>query len=157
MALMCYQFVVSSLMAGFGLKNEFIHRTQITSSMILLADIPLSGCTGYYMGSTLDHVELRPLRALQHYATTWLVYDVLVSLPWHLLLRMTRQAWVQQSTFGNALYAIQLLRWATIHSRPSFLSVASLKQLKYSKREIISFVIFISVHLCLYCLSAMYQ
>lgn len=112
-------FIVAPLTAGFAVRGLLVNIMQGVSTTFLLLDIIVSALTGFNQGSTMDHIELGALRAVCHYAKSWLLYDVVTSLPWHFVLaNLGGLTSVAESAFGQALYAPQVRIFASARCCP---------------------------------------
>ena len=146
LAIMGVLLIVVPLKAGFLLDHWALDAFQVISSTILFMDIAITFVTGYQIGKTLDFVELDVKKVVYHYTTTWLLFDVVLSLPWRLLTpQFLGNHWVVTTPeILNAMPILALMRTPAIMRRSSFFSY-DIMQIKYSKRAIISFVVFILV------------
>lgn len=137
-----YIFILVPLKAGFQVKTSAFHYLHLFNSICLFADIVFSFLVGYQVGQTSDLIERRWLPLIHHYLVYWLLYDLLTSLPWELVLpEVIGKTWLTETeAVANALPLIQIFRYLTIAKRRSLFSISSL-HMKYSQRNMLSFVL----------------
>lgn len=139
---MLYIFILVPLKAGFQVTTDAFTYLHLFNSVCLFADIVMTFFVGYQVGQTSDLIERRWFPVVRHYVMYWLLYDVLTSLPWEVVLpTFIGKTWLTETTeFAMALPLIQILRYLTIAKRRSLFSIASL-HMKYSQRNMLSFVL----------------
>lgn len=139
---MLYIFLLVPLKAGFQVQTAAFQYLHIFNSVCLFLDIAVSFLVGYQVGKTSDLIERRWLPVLRHYLTYWMLYDVLTSLPWELLLpHLIGKTWITETRdVATALPLIQILRYLTIAKRRSLFSISSL-HMKYAQRNMLSFLL----------------
>lgn len=149
---MLYICVLVPLKAGFQVETAIFTYMHILNSVCLFSDIVVSLFVGYQLGQTSDLIERRWLQVLRHYFTYWVLYDVLTSLPWELVLpKLIGKTWITETReVAMAVPLIQILRYVTIAKRRSLFSISSL-HMKYSQRNMLSFVLLALVSTLMYC------
>ena len=101
---MAYLFVALPLEAGFLLRNAWYNAIHVLTTVLFALDIAGSFVTGYQVGKTLDHVELKMDKVAWHYVHTWLLYDVLFSLPWRFVIPLIGgNYWIATTPVRNRL------------------------------------------------------
>jgi hypothetical protein len=140
--------VCTPLQAGFALRNELLANLNILTSVLFFLDITGNFFTGYQVGNTMDHIETHLKPVAIHYIKTWFLYDVTVSIPWNLVLPwFLKDHWIVTTPeIMSALPLIALARFATLKKRSSYFSLDRL-MVKYTKRSILSFAVFILVRI----------
>jgi hypothetical protein len=143
---MAYLFVALPLQAGFALTNRLYTGVRTLTTVLFFLDIAGSFITGHQVGKTLDHVELELRKVMRHYVQTWLLYDVLFSVPWRTVIpAIAPNHWITATPECiNAVPLVSLLRSATLKKRSSYVSLDML-HVKYTTRAIITFAIFLAV------------
>lgn len=146
--LQIYLFIALPLQAGFLLTNVWVTTANISTTVLFFLDICFSFVTGFQVGHTLDHIEMRASKVALHYVQTWLPYDIIVSIPWRLVTPwVLKRHWIVDTPeIINAMALISLARFATLKKRSSYITLDHLN-IKNSKRSIIYFACFILVRL----------
>lgn len=120
MALIVYDVIVIPLSAFDLPQNLFVLLMAWVCTVYWTLDIPFSFVVGYHSKGVL---EMRPLQIAQHYARTWLAFDVgvvsvdwMVSLAEHLNLEKNeRVGYLRFGRFGRFLRMLRLLRLLKLH------------------------------------------
>lgn len=140
------------MQAGFQLSNQFYDVVQIGSCVIFFCDILGCFVTGYATDKTQDNVEQSLRLSALRYVTSWFLFDVVVSLPWRFITpSMLGDHWIATTpALLTAMPLLCLFRLLTLRRRSSYLSLQALP-IKYAKRSILSFMLFILVRFQIAC------
>lgn len=149
MVLMLYPVIVAPLVVAFSVHAQSLEVLARIVEVALLVDIIVTFFVAVDVGKTSDHLEQRPLRVAEQYTKTWLLFDLVTSLPWRNLLPIfignTGLSWVTETaTVRDALQFLQIARYLTIIRR-NFYSVFSTQSMQYKQRAVLSFVAMVSV------------
>lgn len=137
-----------AMQAGFQLANTFYQLVQIASCCLFFFDILGNFVTGYAVDKTMDVIEQSLGKSALRYLTSWFLFDVVVSLPWRFIAPTALgDHWIATTpALLTAMPLLNLFRILTLQRRPSYFSLQAL-HIKYAKRSIVSFVLFILVRI----------
>jgi hypothetical protein len=140
LCMMTYAVVAAPMRAAFHVHAAVLDWLALIIQVTLLIDIAATFFVCVDHGKTMDHLEQRPLRIAEHYLTTWLLYDVVTTLPWKALLPfIIGKTWITETALvADSLDIIKILRTVPILRRKQYKVIGLTMQ--HKQRATITFV-----------------